>query len=180
FVLRWVPTSCLAALLVYTGCKLISPKTIRTLWGYGRSEVLVYAATLLTIIITDLLTGVVVGIGCALAKLVYAFSRLKIRMETDARRQRTVLHLQGAATFLRLPKLAAVLEGIPPGTELQVRFEELTYIDHACLDLLLNWEKQHEAAGGSLEIDWDDLHARFHHYGKRASRSVVRTMVKDS
>src|SRR5262249_55005220 len=37
FVLRWVPTSCLAALLVYTGCKLVSPKTIRALWGYGKS-----------------------------------------------------------------------------------------------------------------------------------------------
>jgi MFS superfamily sulfate permease-like transporter len=179
FVLRWVPTSSLAALLVCTGCKLVSPATIRTLWGYGRSEVLVYAVTLLTIVATDLLTGVLVGIGCALAKLVYTFSRLKIRLETDERLGRTILHLHGAATFLRLPKLAAALESVQPGTELHVRFEDLSYIDHACLDLLLNWEKQHEAAGGSLEIDWDDLHARFHHYGKRHSRPLATVVAPD-
>jgi MFS superfamily sulfate permease-like transporter len=115
---------------------------------------------------TDLLTGVAVGLGCALAKLVYTFSRLKVRLEEDPGRNRTLLHLKGAATFLRLPRLAAALERVPPNTELHVHFEELSYIDHACLDLLLSWEKQHQATGGSLEIDWEGLHARFHHYGK--------------
>ena len=45
--------------------------------------------------------------------------------------------------------------------ELHVDFEQLTYIDHACLELLMTWEKQHEATGGSLVLDWDSLHARF-------------------
>jgi hypothetical protein len=40
--------------------------------------------------------------------------------------------------------------------------ERLDYIDHACLDLLMNWEKQHEATGGRLVIDWDYLTAKFH------------------
>jgi hypothetical protein len=44
---------------------------------------------------------------------------------------------------------------------LHVHFEHLEYIDHACLDLLMNWEKQHESTGGSLVIDWDSLTARF-------------------
>jgi hypothetical protein len=77
-----------------------------------------------------------------------------------------VLHLEGAATFLRLPKLAAALEAVPSDTELHVHLEHLTYIDHACLDRLMHWEKEHTAMGGSLVIDWDTLTARFHSAGK--------------
>lgn len=42
-----------------------------------------------------------------------------------------------------------------------MHFEELSYIDHACLDLLMNWEKQHRITGGNLVIDWESLTARF-------------------
>ena len=58
--------------------------------------------------------------------------------------------------------LAEELERVPGDVELHVDFEHLDYIDHACLDLLINWEKQHEATGGTLVIDWDTLHANFH------------------
>lgn len=175
--LRIIPTSCLAGLLVYTGCKLINPQVVRTLWSYGKGELAIYATTLVTIIATDLLTGVLVGIGCAVAKLVYSLSSFKVRREEDEQNHRTILHLRGAATFLRLPKLAAALESVPPNTELHVHLENLSYIDHACLDLFMAWEKQHAATGGSLEIDWDDLHARFHRPGKSGIRS--RPLVPD-
>jgi MFS superfamily sulfate permease-like transporter len=113
-------------------------------------------------VIVDLLTGILVGIGLAVLKLVYTFSHLTIRIAEDHSQARTMLHLNGAATFLRLPKLAAALESVPSNVELHVDFEGLTYIDHACLDLLMNWEKVHMASGGSLVIDWDSLTARFH------------------
>ncbi|MFO0840924.1 MAG: STAS domain-containing protein [Gemmataceae bacterium] len=69
--------------------------------------------------------------------------------------------LEGSATFLRLPKLAAALESLPPGVNLHVDLKGLSYIDHACLALLTDWERQHEAMGGSLVLDWETLRARF-------------------
>jgi MFS superfamily sulfate permease-like transporter len=88
-------------------------------------------------------------------------SILRICRPSCNHRQQSHPDIQGAATFLRLPKLAADLERIPAGAELHVRFEHLDYIDHACLDLLLNWAKQHETLGGKLVIDWESLHAKF-------------------
>jgi MFS superfamily sulfate permease-like transporter len=161
-VLALVPRAALAAVLVYTGFKLMNLRAVRHLRSYGPAVVLIYAATLVTIVATDLLTGVVVGVLLSLVKLVVKFSRLRVRRVEDGAAGRTVLHLEGAATFLRLPKLAAALEAVPAATELHVRFEHLAYIDHACLDLLMRWGKQHEAAGGSLVLDWDSLTARFH------------------
>jgi hypothetical protein len=40
---------------------------------------------------------------------------------------------------------------------LHIHLEDLEYIDHACLDLLMNWDKQHRAAGGTLVMDWGAL-----------------------
>ncbi len=62
---------------------------------------------------------------------------------------------------MRLPRLASELEKVPVRSELHVDFQHLDYIDHACLDLLMTWAKQHEATGGKLVIDWESLHGRF-------------------
>lgn len=162
FVLRMIPTAALAAMLVYTGYKLINVQAIKDLRSYGWGEVGIYAATLTMIVCTDLLTGVLTGVALSAAKLLHKFSRLKTRLEVEPDGSKTVLKLIGAATFIRLPRLADALEKVPDASELHVDFEGLNYIDHACLDLLMNWAKQHEGSGGTLVIDWESLHANFH------------------
>jgi MFS superfamily sulfate permease-like transporter len=107
------------------------------------------------------LTGVIVGIALSAAKLLYTFAHLRTELHHAAGTNRSLLSLHGAATFLRLPRLAATLEKVPANAELHVDLEHLHYIDHACFDLLMNWAKQHEATGGRLVIDWSSLHAQF-------------------
>ncbi len=165
-VLRHVPVSALAALLVYTGWKLINPKAIRKLREIGYGEVAIYAATLTTVVVIDLLTGILVGIGLAMAQLLYHFSHLRITVQTDEPQRRVFVRLEGAATFLRLPQLAAVLDKVRPDVELHIDLRGLSYVDHACFELLINWAKQHEQQGGRLVIDWDTLHARFWRNGE--------------
>ena len=156
-----IPTASLAAVLVFTGLKLVDIKAARELAKYGKSEALIFIATCVMIVVTDLLTGVLVGIGLSIAKLLYVFTHLKIEVKDDAAVNRTDLHLTGAATFLRLPKIAAVLETVRPNTTLHVHLDRLTYVDHACLDLFMNWEQQHDATGGALVMDWASFTAKF-------------------
>ncbi len=167
FVLNLIPTTSLAAILVYTGFKLVTPKAIRQLSEFGKMEVGIYLVTVVAIVATNLLEGVLIGLGLALLKLLYTFSHLAVQLRDDGARldaqgKRLTLDLIGSATFLRLPKLAATLESVPPNTELHVRFDHLHYIDHACLDLLTNWEKQHELTGGCLVMEWDTLHRKYY------------------
>ncbi len=159
-LLRLIPVSSLAAVLVYTGYKLIDYKALKALQAYGRGEVAVYFATLGTVVCVDLLAGVLVGIGLAMARLLYIFSHLDVRMEDDPATGRTVIHLVGAATFIRLPKLAAALDPIPPTADVHIELDGLSFIDHACLELLATWERQRAAAGGELVVDWDTLNHR--------------------
>jgi MFS superfamily sulfate permease-like transporter len=162
FTLRYIPVSCLAAVLVFTGYKLAYPKAVPKLLEFGKSEVAIYIATVVVIVATDLLKGVVLGLLLSLFKLLYVFSQLDIEQEDDAANNCTHLRLSGSATLIRLPMLAAALEQVQRGSEVHVHFEHLDYIDHACLDLLSSWEKQHEASNGKLVIEWDELSWKFH------------------
>ncbi len=166
-LLNYIPRSSLAAILVYTGYKLMNPAAVRRLWEYGKSEVVIYAITVATIVAVDLLSGIIAGLIASALKLLYTFSHLETRLEVDQEKRTARLYLEGAATFIRLPKLAAALEEVPPDVELHVDFEHLSYIDHACLDLLMDWAKQHEQTGGRLVIDWESLHANFLRGGNR-------------
>ena len=162
FILRMIPTAALAAILVYTGYKLVNFKVIRELKKYGWGEVFIYFSTLGMIVFTDLLTGVIVGILLSAAKLLYKFTNLKVRLEKHSETEAWVLVLIGSATFVRLPRLADALERVEVGSEVHIDCDRLAYIDHACLDLIANWAKQHEAQGGSIIVDWEALHAHFH------------------
>jgi MFS superfamily sulfate permease-like transporter len=124
--------------------------------------VLIYFVTIIMIVTTNLLEGVLVGLGLSLIKLLYAFSHLEVRKVENGADNRVDLYLKGSATLIRLPKLAAVLEQLKPGANVHVHINELDYIDHACLDLLSNWDRQHAATGGSLTIEWDELSKKYH------------------
>jgi MFS superfamily sulfate permease-like transporter len=132
-------------------------KTIKDLSKFGKSEVVIYATTVILIVSIDLLTGVLAGLALSICKLVYTFTHLEMKVGFDELTNRTSLRLTGAATFLNMPKLADCLESIHLDTELHVHLEGLDYIDHACLDLLMNLDKQMKLSGGSLVIDWSTL-----------------------
>lgn len=158
-VLNLIPTASLAAVLVYTGYKLVDVKRVQMLWNYSRGEVAVYLVTVGTIVGKDLLLGVLVGIAVSAARLLYSFSNLHTSIEY---RPGNAVHLRlaGTATFLRLPILAAALEHLPRESKVSVDISGLQFIDHACLELLSSWSKQHQTAGGTVDLDWEVVRAR--------------------
>ncbi len=174
-VLRMVPTACLAALLVYTGYKLVNVDNIRELAKYGRVPIGIYFATLVGIVATDLLTGVLIGVGLSVVRLIYSLTHAEILLEIDPTRNRAELNLEGSVTFLALPRLAAQLDTIPAGSELHVHILKLQHIDHACMDALYAWQKQHEKLGSKMFMEWDDLMAKHHGSRGEAGREQPAT-----
>jgi MFS superfamily sulfate permease-like transporter len=171
FVLRMIPTASLGAILVYTGYKLVDPKNIRHLAKYGRFPVVIYAATLIGIVTTDLLTGVAIGIGLSVAKLIYKVAHLDARVIRGD--SRVDIYLQGAATFLNYPRLASILDSLPNDGEVYIHIENLSYIDHTCLDALSHVREQREASGSHLCIEWEGLMRRFERLAESRSLTVV-------
>ncbi len=165
-VLEVVPRASLAAILVYIGYKLVRHRPYAELRKYGKSELAIYVITVAIIVGVDLLTGISVGIGLALAKLAIShgrdFHKLSIRVEHDDANERVDVFLGGAASFIRLPKLAATLEAMPRGREVHLHVDELEYIDHACLDIITKWERQRIQTRSPVRVEWNRLQYTYH------------------
>jgi MFS superfamily sulfate permease-like transporter len=183
-LLSKIPTTALAAVLVYTGFKLVSPKAVKDLLPFGKAEVGIYLATMIGIVVTNLLVGVLIGLGLALVKLFYTFTHLDVKTHAEPSTDEIIVTIAGAATFIRLPKLAAALEAIPAGAKAIIDISHIRYIDHACLDLIADWRKQHIARGGQALIPWEELNQRYqaHHQAAPApvhqASTQPRAMVK--
>ena len=166
-LLELVPESALAAILIYVGLRLLQVSTPRKLLEYGWPVFGIYVATVVGIVAIDLLTGIVVGLVLSTMRLVYSLAHLEIeRIDTDGKIE---FHMHGAATFLALPLLAGALEEVPPGAELHMHFDELDFIDHACLDFIAAFQSRHQETGGQVIMEWRSLIGRYTRGGIRAA-----------
>jgi MFS superfamily sulfate permease-like transporter len=167
--LERIPLASLAAVLVYTGYKLINPMGIKTLLQISRSEVAIYAITVWAIVMTSLLEGMIIGFVLSTIKLLKQLSYFKIHITPDAEQDTLNLILEGSATFLNLPRLATALEGLSPGQTVHIHMQHMYYVDHACMDFLMSWESRYLACGGQVQLNTQGV--RFN----RARRSLSST-----
>lgn len=163
-LLSLVPTSSLAAILVYIGFKLINAKAVRQLARFGRPVLLIFVLTVLGVVFINLLKGIIFGLVLSALRLMYQMSHVHFELEKTPdpdgpgpELERWELHMYGSATFLGLPKLQDVLDDVKPGVELNVHFDELQFIDHACLDLLSEFRMRHGRNGGRVNVSWEAL-----------------------
>jgi MFS superfamily sulfate permease-like transporter len=108
------------------------------------------------------LTGVLVGVTLSVLKLLYKATHMNVYIEPSTVHEGHVdLHLEGSATFLRIPMLTAVLDRIPEGSTVHLRTERLHYIDHSCLDLMQDWITN--AAGRNIHpvLERDSLERKY-------------------
>ena len=157
FVLKLVPVSVLAAVLVYTGYKLVKQDIKALRERGGRFELVIFFATVVGIVSTDLLKGVMLGLALAVAKIVWMFTQLRIGVDRNAAEKTTNIVLEGSATFVRLPDLTSTLAAVTEGDDVHIRFLGLNHVDHASFDALAAWEKQHVARGGRVFINWEEV-----------------------
>ncbi|EIE98118.1 SulP family inorganic anion transporter [Saccharomonospora glauca] len=147
-LIRSIPLAALAGLLTYVGAKLVNVRTIRTVRGHG--DLPLYVATLLGVVVVDLLTGVLLGVVLSLAFMLRRTMWSGIHVLGRDDQYRVVV--EGVLTFLSVPRLSTVLGAIPP--ERTVRLELVVdYLDHAAFECLSEWQHGYERAGGTVVVD---------------------------
>ena len=134
WLLAYVPTASLAAVLVYTGIKLVNVPAMKDLAGFGRDQI-PSVATLLLIVCTDLLTGSLLG-WCCRGGTVSSLDVLRNAVRPRVARG----NAECLATKFRgarrsgLPKPSLGLAKFPPQAHAILDVSGLEVIDHACLD----------------------------------------------
>jgi MFS superfamily sulfate permease-like transporter len=143
----------LAGILVVTGWRLVSLKHARHLFHhYGLLPTLVWAATFIMVVSTDLLIGVLTGIGLSLLELIPHLRKPKLGIAVRGEGEATELELSGSATFIQLPRLSKALDALPETGRLRVSLGRLIHVDHTCAELIKDWLARRKAAGSPVEL----------------------------
>ena len=154
WLLREIPMAALAGILVVTGWRLVSLHHARHLFKtYGVLPALIWAATFVTVVATDLLTGVVVGIGLSLLEVIPHLRRLRLQVDAHHADAGSEISLHGAATFVGLPKLIAKLEQAPADRPVRLDLRLLHAIDHSSAEMLADWLKRRRERGQAVAVD---------------------------
>ncbi|GLE52643.1 SulP family inorganic anion transporter [Mycobacterium montefiorense] len=142
-----IPSAALAGLLIVIGMQLLAPAHIETALKTG--DLTVYLVTVVAVVFLNLLHGVMIGFALAIALTGWRVIRTKIVAKPAGDEWRVVV--QGACTFLALPRLTRVLASVPEGTTVTVHLL-VSYMDHAAHQAISDWQRQHHATGGAVEI----------------------------
>ncbi|WP_328673336.1 SulP family inorganic anion transporter [Streptomyces sp. NBC_00322] len=146
-VLDLIPLGALAALVMVVGVQMVSITHLRSV--RRNREILVYAATLASVVLTGVLEGVAIGIAVAVAVALRRLTRTRITTE-----DRDGVHLvraRGQLTFLAVPRLSRTLGQVPQGAHCVVELDG-SFMDHAAYEALHGWQASHVAQGGTVEF----------------------------
>ena len=140
--LNMIPLASLAAVLIYTGVKLAQPRSVRHTWNQGRTQFLPFLVTVVAILLTDLLIGVLVGL--AVGFLFVLFDQLRYPCYTvvsgaGAVLKRVRLHEQ--VTFLNKASLAQLLDEMPTRSRIELDGSHCRHIDHDVLEFISDFRQ---------------------------------------
>ena len=115
--LNLIPLSCLAAILLVTGIKLASPALVKRMWDEGRYQFVPFALTVVSIVLTDLLIGVLIGMMVSIGFILRSNVRRPLRRVVEKHLGGEVIHIELAnqVSFLNRAALDRALNQIPRG-----------------------------------------------------------------
>ena len=156
-LLREIPMAALGGILVVTGWRLISISHVRHLFAnYGLLPAAIWAVTFILVVTTDLLTGVLVGLGLSMVELIQHRKSLRLKVEEEDADSARRVRLEGSATFVSLTRLTHILERIPSAHAVHLDLHGLHGIDHTSAEMMREWVARRNGAGQSVALAGSD------------------------
>ncbi|MCA9186624.1 MAG: SulP family inorganic anion transporter, partial [Planctomycetales bacterium] len=140
--LNMSPLSALAAILLVTGFKLASPQLMYEMWKQGRYQFLPFVITMIAIVGSDLLVGILIGLVVSVLFILNSNVRYPIRRIVETHLEGEVLHIELAnqVSFLNKAALDHVLNEARDGSHLLIDATDSDYIDPDILSLIRDFK----------------------------------------
>jgi MFS superfamily sulfate permease-like transporter len=157
-IIEMIPNTALAAMLITVAYKLASPKEFKHTLQIGREQLVVFCATIVITLATDLLIGILSGIVIELLFNLYlAKTKAKnifianVDVEKDAEHHYNI-KLHDSATFSNYLSIKQKIESIPANEEITIDMSDIELADHTVLENLEALARDYKNAGGKFEI----------------------------
>lgn len=141
-VLDMIPLAALAAILIITGYKLAKVKLFIEMFQKGWNQFIPFIATILGILFTDLLIGVLIGLGISIFYLLQSNFRNPFIMEKqEIYANETIrIELPNQVSFLNKATIKSMLWGIPEKSKVIIDASVTDYIDNDILEIFRDFK----------------------------------------
>ena len=143
-LLNKIPLCSLAAILIYTGYKLTSPKVYKTIYNQGTDRFIPFIVTIIGIVTLNLLTGIILGLMASLFFILKSNSQVRFDIVKEfypnGVTQRLILPQQ--TTFLNKAALVEELDDIPKKSQLIIDARYSQYIDKEIVMLIKDFQAE--------------------------------------
>ena len=121
-VLNLIPLASLAAILLMVGYKLAKPALFKSMYKEGWEQFFPFVITIAGIVLTDLLTGIGIGLVVAVMYILWTNYKKPYLLHPDSSSDDGVIRMQLAeeVTFLHKAGLLRTLNQIPENTQVQI------------------------------------------------------------
>ncbi|WP_313683238.1 SulP family inorganic anion transporter [Pantoea sp.] len=126
-LLNAIPLASLAAVLLYTGYKLATPRLLVEQMRMGAQQYVPFLATIVGIIVFGMLAGIGIGIVTQILFSLYQSHRNALQLTRYD--DHYVLRFQQNLTFMHNPKLQGLLAEIPENSVVIVDHDNAEYLD---------------------------------------------------
>jgi MFS superfamily sulfate permease-like transporter len=137
-LLNKIPLASLAVVLIVVGAKLTPPSLYREMWAKGWTQFAPFIATVIFILLSDLLTGTLLGLLVGIYFVIRSNYRsaLVVSSEGDCR----YVRFTQSVSFLNKGRLKQVLEEVPAGGRLILDGTRAHFIDNDILEELRDFQ----------------------------------------
>jgi MFS superfamily sulfate permease-like transporter len=152
-----IPLASLAALLAYTGYRLASPQAFAKTLDLGREQLFIFVVTILSILASNLLVGVLIGIVSKLMIHLLRGVSLKniICISFHVQRQGDDVYLikvSGSAIFSNFIALKSELGKLEKAKTVVFDLSDVYLIDHTVMDFIHDYQNDYIQQGGRCQI----------------------------
>jgi len=134
-VLNMVPLASLAAILLLVGYKLAKPTLFKQMYNLGISHFAPFAMTVSAIVLTDLLTGIAIGMGVAVFYILYDNYRKPFLFEKEE--DGTIrINMAQDVSFLNRANIQKALNVIPDESKVIIDTSKTANIHPDVLDVI--------------------------------------------
>lgn len=143
-LLNMIPLSSLAAILFMVGYKLAKPALFKQMYKLGWEQFMPFAATVIGILLTDLLVGIIIGIVFGIfftLRHSYRNSHhLKIVKSTEEDREVHLIELAQEVSFFNKASMRELFDEIPPNTKVIIDCSRSKSIAYDVIELIRDFE----------------------------------------
>ncbi len=138
-LLHLIPLSALAGILIYTGYKLAKPSIFKEFYKKGLDQFIPFIVTVIAIIFTDLLIGIIIGIVVALYFVLRSNFKTALLVVHDDNKY--LFRLRKDVSFLNKPILKAKLEKVPANAYVLIDIARADFLDKDVIEVINEFQK---------------------------------------